>query len=64
MVESCGSDVTFQHPNPGVSTNFGAQQVPTEHITADEDGSEKISIQIHSKSAAEAQHEKSTVNDS
>lgn len=65
MVESGGGDVAFQRPNPGISTNVGAQQVPTEYITADGDHSEQIFIiHIHIKIVAEAQHAKSIVNDS
>lgn len=42
MVESGGRDVALQRPNPGVSTNVGAQQIPTEHITAEGDRSRQI----------------------
>lgn len=63
MVESGGGDVAFQRPNPWVSTNVGAQQVSTEHITADGEYSEQIFIYIHINIEG-AQHAKSTVNDS
>lgn len=47
MVESGGGDVTFQRTNPGVSTNVGAQQVATEHITADGEHLKQILTHTH-----------------